>query len=635
LNENNNHQKIKQVLDSVIQDALKEDPALKAFHEDIESQKKIIENNEKVEPLTWVLPEKEKKICSSIDQKEKEYLQSGILKEEFSKLNSNITIIPKYRRVFQNISNIREILKDYQFDKNSLKVIEVISLLKDSLEKEESIILFESSQFSLITDLIQKILINPYFLQSLQIKIDSELEEKLILIQGYIYMKNFHEIFSINELYRKKIKNKKIFSFLGSSYAFSQKYDKAIKSFDSGLKIDPVDYELLYLKASVQRIINDKQGENTYTKFLELAPKDHRKVPESYYSLASFKLLEEKINEAIEFYNIGLSFEEKQLSCYMPYDSNTKLAVESILKTRDYFKNKDVLKEGILEKIQTRLKNILTSNNNDINVQEKEGKQRIFDFNLSINTEEFNLNSDKKNMYLTHRKQIRDMKEISNNSKSDLKKKITWLVPSSDIKNSKKREKSIKQSKKIFINELNTRRDHVLENSYMEVLVCDEPNPYFPSLHLIIRDEKQFLFNVSIINISSSLNFRLSKFKFGCIFRIYEPYVRLSLDGKVIIRIENYNDIDILDYKQNICRLCCRELNHKSEFQIKCLKCNFIYCSNRCKKSENMDISHSLICEKNNNQNKNSNGLTTILFALFDQFKFLILMVLLAYFWYK
>ncbi len=213
LNENNNHQKIKQVLDSVIQDALKEDPALKAFHEDIESQKKIIENNEKVEPLTWVLPEKEKKICSSIDQKEKEYLQSGILKEEFSKLNSNITIIPKYRRVFQNISNIREILKDYQFDKNSLKVIEVISLLKDSLEKEESIILFESSQFSLITDLIQKILINPYFLQSLQIKIDSELEEKLILIQGYIYMKNFQ--FKLNfkikfQIFVMDIKNKSI-----------------------------------------------------------------------------------------------------------------------------------------------------------------------------------------------------------------------------------------------------------------------------------------------------------------------------------------------------------------------------------------------------------------------------------------
>lgn len=235
-----------------------------------------------------------------MDEKEKEYLNAGVLLKDLVNVNSKKSIIGKYRKVLENVSMIKQILENENFDENLSLVLKIISLLTSALEIEESIIQFKPSELSLITEMFFNLTTNLEYIKSLNVKFDWELEEKLSLIQGHVSMKDFHKCLDEINLYRKKIKTQKIFSFLGSSCAFSQKYDKAIKTFDSGLKIDPSDYELIYLKNAVHRIINDKQGKETYLMFLDLSPKDHRKVPEAYYSLASFEALEHKFNEAVD-----------------------------------------------------------------------------------------------------------------------------------------------------------------------------------------------------------------------------------------------------------------------------------------------------------------------------------------------
>lgn len=80
--------------------------------------------------------------------------------------------------------------------------------------------------------------------------------------------------------------------------------------------------------------------------------------------------------------------------------------------------------------------------------------------------------------------------------------KLTNVISSDDIKISKITNKSLANRKKIFINEINSRKDYIIEDSYMDVMNCDEPNPYFPSLFLLIKYEKQFVFKDSIIKIS-------------------------------------------------------------------------------------------------------------------------------------
>lgn len=68
--------------------------------------------------------------------------------------------------------------------------------------------------------------------------------------------------------------------------------------------VDPNNYEFLYNKSVILRLLgrNDMAIES-YKKFLAEAPIDHRKVPESYYQIASCSLAINKNNfKEIEIY---------------------------------------------------------------------------------------------------------------------------------------------------------------------------------------------------------------------------------------------------------------------------------------------------------------------------------------------
>lgn len=68
---------------------------------------------------------------------------------------------------------------------------------------------------------------------------------------------------------------------------FQHRMENSLYDFNSGLRIEPNNVELLYSKAVALRELNRDINETiaAYETFLSVAPKDHRKVSEAYYAM--------------------------------------------------------------------------------------------------------------------------------------------------------------------------------------------------------------------------------------------------------------------------------------------------------------------------------------------------------------
>ncbi|CAF1433959.1 unnamed protein product, partial [Rotaria sordida] len=75
-----------------------------------------------------------------------------------------------------------------------------------------------------------------------------------------------------------------------------------------------------------------------YRAFLAVVPEDHRKVPESYYAMASCRFMHLKQNDTTDIikkvYQEGEETEKKQLPCFLPYDSSSKTFLKHVLNEK-------------------------------------------------------------------------------------------------------------------------------------------------------------------------------------------------------------------------------------------------------------------------------------------------------------
>ncbi|CAF1183521.1 unnamed protein product [Didymodactylos carnosus] len=142
---------------------------------------------------------------------------------------------------------------------------------------------------------------------------------------------------------------------------FLKQYELALLDCNIGLKLDPNYCELLYTKAVALRLLPNTDQTDiiaAYQKFLALAPKDHRKVPESYYAMTQCYFPREKPvkhdvtskiipDAAVQTYEQGLEAERLQLPCYLPYKSTSKTAIKAV------FDFVDLCKRDTLQSDQT------------------------------------------------------------------------------------------------------------------------------------------------------------------------------------------------------------------------------------------------------------------------------------------
>jgi tetratricopeptide (TPR) repeat protein len=403
----------------------------------------------------------------------------------------------------------------------------------------------------------------------------SELEENVRVIIAYLNLKNQNEVSRL-DFFKKSIDkypmNKYLHIFSGCCNAFAGKYEKAIKNFEDALRIDPSDFDIIYNKAACLRIIGSDKQIKAYQEYLNLAPSDHRKVPESYFAMSLYYFFKEtQLDKAEELYLKGLELEKEQLPFYMPYKSNCKEILE-----RTYIKsNTKYLFNlfGGISKTQTDLPQKVTNTFDD--------------------SSKFKLSKNRKENILDHRNCISQM---LSQSQKKIFVKILNTAPAKLSKNPTNLNRKLNQ---IYFNEINTKKDHFLNNSFIKVLIIEEPNTFFPSLQFYVIDEKQFLFKVSVYNLKKT-----SEFKVGCEINIEEPYMRLANDGSSMIRVDDTNKIKIVKTHE-ICRFCSKSL---SDSTILCSICNYAkYCSYECKSSDSKELKHSLICgyllEKSKHEN--------------------------------
>ena len=102
----------------------------------------------------------------------------------------------------------------------------------------------------------------------------------------------------LNEWKSKNPNSIDLYIISADTNCFLQKYADALLDCNTGLQLDPNNCDLLYTKAVASRLLHDIDRHDVilaYEKFLSVAPKDHRKVPESYYAITHSYLSNEYV----------------------------------------------------------------------------------------------------------------------------------------------------------------------------------------------------------------------------------------------------------------------------------------------------------------------------------------------------
>lgn len=122
---------------------------------------------------------------------------------------------------------------------------------------------------------------------------------------------------------------------------FLNRYAEGLRKANQSLKLFPDCIPLRYNRAVHSRLSLAKDQSDrcveVYKSFMAIAPGDHRKLPECYYVLATYAL-----NDTVEcqkYYDLGLQAEKEQLSCFLPYESNSKKMVANLLRMKSGMKN--------------------------------------------------------------------------------------------------------------------------------------------------------------------------------------------------------------------------------------------------------------------------------------------------------
>jgi TPR repeat protein len=339
-----------------------------------------------------------------------------------------------------------------------------------------------------------------------------------------------------------------------------RQYETTLYEANTGLAINSNYYELLYYRAAALRLIGRDMDETieAYRAFLVVAPKDHRKVPESYYAMASCYFMrrkEQDIPTIIKtIYQEGEEAEKVQLPCFLPYDSKHKTFLKHVLDARSLLNAEPgpIINHKLCLKNPHRIEVIL--------------KHREWE---SRSLQERN-NPNQSLMFSTHKSRI----------KQQTAKSFIGLKP-------------------ISLREMNPAKDHIYNGYVLSVKIIGEAYSWTPSIHLVIEDENLDCEQMFIYSFPDGQGEYLTSkvYTIGSKMNIINPYLRIGAnDMKPLIRIDDFSSIIMQNESErviNMCR-CCGEPNAPHV----CSKCKQArYCTKECQIMDWQLYKHKLICK--------------------------------------
>ncbi len=368
----------------------------------------------------------------------------------------------------------------------------------------------------------------------------------------YMYLKLDKLIPFISESLRKYPNNLVMLELRGCMYCFGKKWDMALKDFDKILEIDPHNYHFLYHKAVAYFQSLDKNAYNLknkesithFEKFIEKSPRDYRKVPEAYYTMATLYLVQTKSDETIwsektnKYFNKGIDSEKFMLPCFIPYESDKKKYLEILMKFEKVVVDKETKKTELDQPPMVKESNL--------------NPQKIVSRESIIN------DYRRMDLVLDHRKYYSGFKSALS-TKNPLP--YTIIPPKKQ-----KMPASIANLKLLFLKDIDFSHDHIMDGFILTMINIDVPlyQPPPLSTRLLAQDEHGMVERVAIYNLDLSENSILETYKIGCKFSIINPYIRMAADMKPMIRIDDPRTIILSDeQKKSPCCLCLKE-NSKS-----------------------------------------------------------------------
>ncbi|UJR18925.1 hypothetical protein I4U23_022054 [Adineta vaga] len=351
------------------------------------------------------------------------------------------------------------------------------------------------------------------------------------------------------------------FETSASMNGFPGHYEDTLYNANLGLEIDPNSCTLLYDKAGALRLLNKDMDEaiEAYRAFLAVAPQDHRKVPASYYAMATCSLArknDQRLEDAIKIYEKGEEAEKLQLPCFLPYDSSLKTPIK--------------LQLDLLFSIKTKLSTLA-----------KENKARLED-------------PARIEAIVEQRKWQKTLLQIKNKSPI-ASGSFTYKASFSQ-----RTAKSLVGLKSITFKEMNSTKDHVYEQHVLSVTIIGEAYSWTPSIQLMIEDEHCDYKKICIYVFPEKQGEYLikKKFQIGNKMNIINPYLRIGAsDKKPVIRIDDFSSIIMQnesEYIVNMCRCCGKANAHYS-----CGNCKRArYCTKKCQTMDWKLYKHKLICLK-------------------------------------
>ena len=202
-------------------------------------------------------------------------------------------------------------------------------------------------------------------------------------------------------------------------------------------------------------------------------------------------------------------------------------------------------------------------------------------------------------LFVTYRKTFFD---LASKIKSNNIKTIQFSAPFSQ--NNEKL--SLIGLKPIYFKEMDMSQDNENKGCVLTGVIMDEIlTGVFPSVHMILEDEKKNVLRACLYNLGSNYLSIQNIFQIGSILQIINPFLRVGVDGKPFIRVENQKNVIVIDKKEKICRFCGKENSI-----ILCIACkNARYCSTQCQTKDLKILRHDYICEKNSNRYNNKKQL--------------------------
>jgi tetratricopeptide (TPR) repeat protein len=401
----------------------------------------------------------------------------------------------------------------------------------------------------------------------------------------YMFLKSNKVIEFISESLRKYPNNLVMLEHRGCMYCFEGKWDKALKDFDKILTIDPHNYRYLYHKAAasfqrldeieIEKNIKIKECIKYFETFLEYSPRDFRKVPEAYYSMASLCMLQTKSNKTLVYeqiktnFNKGIDSEKFMLPCYLPYESDKKKSLELIVKLEKLLVDKET--NGPMLNEPTLIKE---SNLNPRKILSRESI--INDYRRMA-------------LVLDHRKYYFGVK-------STMIMKNTLILKNTKIPPKKQKlPASATNLKALFLKDIDFSYDHIMNGYLLTMINIDTPVYQPPPLSTLFlaQDEHGMVERVAMYNLGLSENSILETYKIGCKFSIINPYIRMAADMKPMIRIDDPRTIILSD--EQMTNPCCLCLKEDSKYNCsKCLKAK--YCSKECQTDDWKIFQHKNLC---------------------------------------